>query len=80
MKMENNNVDVTLLTEEDYQYLKGELKGVGAYLPEHLANPVWIAYEKISGIKEPKPCMCRSSGGLWLKAVNVVNDYISKRG
>lgn len=67
-------------TEEQYQNLKEQMKRVGTHLPTDMTSLVWSSYEKIAGVREGQPCQCPSSAGLWIKAVNVVNDYIKENG
>jgi hypothetical protein len=67
-------------TEEEYQNLKEQMKRVGSHLPLDITSLIWRSYERIKGVREAQPCNCPSSGNLWIKAVNVVNEYIKDNG
>ena len=43
-----------------------------------LLGYVWGTYKTITGSQENQPCSCKSAGGLWLKAVNVLRDYLKR--
>jgi hypothetical protein len=66
------------LTESEYLELKSKIDSIKDYLPEMLLNYVWGTYKTITGSKENQPCSCKSSGLLWLKAVNALRDYIKR--
>lgn len=64
-------------TKEELDELKEKMGSFTSMLPTNLTGYVWENYKKISGnITEPKPCMCKSSGGLWAKAVNTIREYL----
>lgn len=48
---------------------------ITTYIPKDLMSSVWENYKKISGSKEPQPCSCPSSAGLWRKAMTTIRDY-----
>lgn len=70
----------TKFKEEEYEYLKEQMKRVGTHLPEDLLSLIWNSYGKIAGNVGGQPCTCRSSGGLWLAAVTAIRDYIKQNG
>ena len=67
------------LTEIQLEELKGILKQITTRLPEDKAHYVWNTFNHIRGEKEPQPCMCGSSGALWKRAVDILNDYIKNK-
>jgi hypothetical protein len=66
------------LTESEYIELKGKIDSIKDYLPDMLLGYVWSTYKTITGSTENQPCSCKSAGGLWLKAVTVLRDYLKK--
>lgn len=67
-------------TEEEYNHLKNQMTRVGTHLPHDMTGLVWGSYQKIANTREHQPCNCPSSGGLWMKAVGVINEYIKENG
>ena len=66
------------LTESEYLELKSKIDSIKDYLPESLLGYTWGNYKKISGSNENQPCGCKSAGGLWLKAVTILREYLNK--
>jgi hypothetical protein len=66
------------LTESEYIELKSKIESIRDYLPEMLLGYVWGTYKTITGSPENQPCSCKSAGGLWLKAVTVLRDYLKR--
>jgi hypothetical protein len=66
------------LTESEYLELKSKMESITNYLPEMLLGYVWDTYKRLTKSTENQPCSCKSSGALWLKAVNVLRDYIKR--
>jgi hypothetical protein len=66
------------LTESEYLELKSKIDSIRDYLPEMLLGYVWGTYKRLTGSQENQPCSCKSSGGLWLKAVTVLRDYLKR--
>ncbi len=60
------------MTDEELKYLADNIT---TFIPKHLMDDVWNGYKQISKSKEPRPCACKSSGKLWLKAINVIKEY-----
>ena len=75
MSIENK---YTPLTESEYLELKSKIDSIRDYLPEMLLGYVWSTYKTITGSTENQPCACKSAGGLWLKAVTVLRDYLKR--
>lgn len=61
------------MTEEELKYLADSIT---TFIPKHLMKDVWQGYKQISNSNEPQPCSCKSSSGLWLKAVNTIKEYV----
>lgn len=66
------------LTTEQLEELKAILKQITTSLPENKAHYIWNTYNHIRNEKEPTPCLCGSAGGHWKRAIEFLNDYISK--
>jgi hypothetical protein len=64
-------------TQEQFIELKAFLKDLRA-LPNDKQSYVWTSYLTVTGIRENQPCSCKSSGGLWAKAVETLNNYIKE--
>ena len=63
---------------EEFQILKIKIGEIGGYIPENLMPFVWDVYLAISGTNFNRPCGCQSAAGQWIKAINVINDYIKE--
>jgi hypothetical protein len=66
------------LNEQQFKELKEKMHSIENYLPDGMMGYVWDTYKSITGSIENQPCGCASAGGLWLKAVNVLKDYIKR--
>ena len=66
------------LTEEDYNFLKTELRKIGVYLPQNLMRPMWNLFNKLHNTNYPMACACPSSGGTWMRAVESLRVYVNK--
>lgn len=67
-----------ILTEWEFAELKRVLSEITTNLPNHLTDYVWNTHVRIMGRPEPKPCMCKSSGGLWAGAVETLRKYVEE--
>jgi len=65
-------------TEEQYIELKQKIEPIKDWLPENLLPYIWDNYKLLSGSTENRPCSCGSAAKHWIKAVNVIKDFISK--
>ncbi len=74
-----SEIDYTPFTKEEFEKIELELKSVGAYLPEHLMNPLWSYCTRIRGTRENTPCSCKSSAGLWSRCVTDVRNFVNER-
>ena len=68
------------LSEEQYAELKLTLSEIGSYLPENKTNYIWNTFNAIRDEQEKQPCTCASSGKHWKRAIDTLNDYVTKRG
>lgn len=67
-----------ILTEWEFAELKNTLNEITTNLPNHLTDYIWGTYNRTKGTQEPKPCMCKSSGGLWAGAVEHLRNYVKE--
>jgi hypothetical protein len=67
-----------MFTEEELTEMKAVMDSLGNYLPDSQMSNVWNWYKRITNSKEPQPCSCKSSSGLWVKAVTAVRHYITE--
>jgi hypothetical protein len=67
------------LNETELTELKSVLSEISTRIPENRAGYVWNTFNKIRGLHEAQPCMCQSSAGHWLRAVNALRDYINNK-
>ena len=74
-----NNMDVSPLTQEDFDRLKKELEGIKAFLPEHLMGPFWGWCNLIRGRKENQPCSCKTSARHWGACVEELRKFVNQR-
>jgi len=74
-----NNMDVSPLTQEDFDRLKKELEVIKAFLPEHLMGPFWIWCNLIRGRKENQPCSCKTSARHWGACVEELRKFVNER-
>jgi hypothetical protein len=65
-------------TKEELEHLRIQMQRVGTHLPEDMTGLIWSSYGKIAGNVGGQPCTCASSGGLWLAAVNAINNYLKE--
>ncbi len=62
-----------MITDEELKYIADNIT---TFIPKEMMDDVWNAYKQITNSKEPRPCSCKSSGQLWLKAINVIKEYV----
>jgi hypothetical protein len=67
-----------IFSETELETVKETMNSLGNYLPENKMHVIWTWYLQITGTNEPKPCNCQSAAGLWVKAVNTINEYIKQ--
>jgi hypothetical protein len=66
-------------TDMEFIEIKNQMATFGSYLPEEKMGWLWSKCTLLRGnTKEPQPCGCKSSGGLWAKAVETLNNYIKE--
>jgi hypothetical protein len=74
-----NNMDVSPLTQEDFDRLKKELEEIKAFLPDHLMRPFWGWCNLIRGRKENQPCSCKTSARHWGACVEELRKFVKER-
>ncbi len=67
-----------MFNEEELTEMKEVMTSLGHYLPENRMSQIWNWYKTITNSNEPQPCSCKSSAGLWVKAVDVVRNYTTE--
>lgn len=67
------------LNETELNELKDVLAQITTRIPEDKAGYVWNTYNQITGGREPQPCMCQSSAGHWVRAINTLRNYITNK-
>jgi hypothetical protein len=65
--------------EVEFNLMREELSSVTMHLPEHLMSKMWSRCTQIRGNKEPQPCSCGSSGGLWVRCIDELRKFVSDR-
>lgn len=66
-------------TNEEFAVMVEEMKSLGVFLPEHQMSKMWERCTRIRGKKENQPCSCKSSGSLWKRCVDDINQFIKER-
>ena len=66
------------LTEEQFKKLKEELSNIGGFLPDGKMTYIWSTVNLIRKENQPQPCSCKSSGGLWARAVSDLKNFVSE--
>lgn len=65
--------------EEEFLSIKSEMASFGSYLPEGKMGWLWDKCTTLrANKKEPQPCGCKSSAGLWAKCADDVREYIKR--
>lgn len=74
----NQNSKLGNLTIEEVLELEREMRDITTFIPDSKMDYVWRMYQKIQNTTEPKPCGCRSASGLWIKAVETINNFLKE--
>lgn len=67
------------LNEIELTELKRELSQITNRIPENKASYIWNTFNHIRGEREPKPCMCQSAAGHWVRAIEFLRNYVSNK-
>lgn len=67
------------LNEQELTELKSVLGTIRNRLPENQASYIWNTFNKIRGEHEVQPCMCQSSAGHWVRAMDTLRNYVSNK-
>lgn len=67
------------LSQEEFEELEKRLNNIKAFLPDGEMSYIWQTYNKIRNANETQPCSCRSSAGLWTRAVDGLRDFVKER-
>ena len=66
-------------TETEFQEMKAMMGVFGNNLPTDKMGWLWSKCTLLRGnTKEPQPCGCKSSVGLWQRCAEDVRDYIKR--
>lgn len=63
---------------EDYQIIKQRMGEIGWNLPSHYMNWLWTTCTTLRGKRENQPCSCKSSGALWKRCADDINDWLKR--
>ena len=69
-------IDYSPLTKDDYDWLVEVLPQNKIYLQAKHSHRLWDLKNLVDGTNEGRICTCKSSGGKWKRALNVLNDYV----
>jgi hypothetical protein len=67
------------LTEEEFLKLETKLKLIKTFLPENEMSFMWNTVNKVRGERQPQPCSCRSSAGLWSRCVEDLRKFVDEK-
>lgn len=77
--VETKQIDYSPLTEVDYKWLVEVLPRNKTRLQVKDSVRLWYLKNNVDGNKEPRPCLCSSSGKHWLRCLNILNEYINSK-
>jgi len=63
-------------TNEELKELKEVIGSITNRIPQDKVGFIWNNYKRISGDKSNQPCTCKSSAGLWGKALETIRTYL----
>ena len=64
------------LTQEQFKELKGVIESITTRIPYEKAGYIWSTFNHLRNENEPEPCMCKSSVGHWVRAIDFLREYI----
>jgi len=67
------------LNLEEFQRLEAELKTISTFLPEGQMRYIWEVVNKVRGERIAQPCACKSSSGLWTRAIEDLRRFVDER-
>jgi hypothetical protein len=67
------------LNENELAELKSVLSGITTRIPENQAGYIWNTFNHIRGERESQPCMCQSSAGHWIRAIDTLRNYVNNK-
>lgn len=77
--IEHKQIDYSPLSKEDYNWLVEVLPNNKVRLQVKDSVRLWNLKNNVDGNKEPRPCLCTSSGKHWLRCLNILNEYINSK-
>ena len=66
------------LTLNEFNELKDVLAQTTTHLNPSHAGFIWTLYTRVIAIPQPQPCNCKSSGGLWMTAVDTLKRFVAE--
>lgn len=67
------------LNEVELTELKSVLSTITTRIPENKAGYIWNTFNQITGARENQPCMCQSSAGHWVRAIDTLRNYVNNK-
>jgi len=67
------------LNENELAELKSVLSSITTRISEHQAGYIWNTFNHIRKEHEPQPCMCASSAGHWVRAIDFLRNYVNNK-
>ena len=68
-----------IFTPEEWTNLQLVMNSIHHNIPESVVGVVWNAYQRIEKTNEKQPCSCQSTAKYWIKAVEVIRNFISEQ-
>lgn len=75
--MEGTNL-IGPLTQKEFGELKDILAQTTTHLNPNYAGFIWALYTRVIATPQPQPCTCKSSGGLWMTAVDTLKRFVAE--
>lgn len=67
------------LNQQELKELKEVMSLVNTKIPYDKAGYIWNMFNHLRKENEPQPCMCKSSAGNWIRAVNFLREYTNDK-
>lgn len=67
------------LSESELKELKEVLSKINTTIPHDKTGYIWSTFNLLRKENEPQPCLCKSSVGNWVRAVNFLREYVSDK-
>lgn len=67
------------LNEQEIKELKEVLSTITTRIPFDKAGYIWSTFNHLRKESEPQPCMCKSSAGHWVRAIDFLRNYVNDK-